>query len=210
MRKLLLYLLSAFSIKASAQVDIINVSIADSTKPILYIGVDNYVSLKGKNNYVDYSISIAGTNSTITKTGPNKYIARVAEKGTAIITYTEKGKSPVKKNFLVEIVPDPIATLAGLYDTTINRNRILINPQLQVILPNCYYQHSYRVISFQAVFINGSDSIFTFSNYNRLTEEQLKLVRQQTSGATIYFDNIRALSTDSRTVTLQPFWIKIE
>jgi hypothetical protein len=206
-----LFTLLFWGIISVAQVNIFNESLTDSSINIFYVGIENKIKLKITNYRTsNESLTISGGGGTLTKLGTDEYIVRVSSTGTCELFYSENKKIIFKKSFNVEIFDfEPLATVSGMRDTTIRTTRILINPFLTVIMPGCYLRHGFIVTSFNATFIQQGDSTVTFSAGNKLSEEQLKAIKELNSGDKIYFDKIRALGPDDRGNTLKPFWIKI-
>lgn len=195
---------------AFSQFKISCLRLTDSTKNIFYIGADNPIKVSATKNNSSYQVATDGAGSSIFKRDVNEYLVGVTKQGICTLRIKLNGKQVFKKEFISDTLSKPIATLGGMYDTAVSKSRILINPFISVIMPNCFYQHGYYVISFQAIFINGNDSTFTISKGNYLSEEQIKLVKSEDKFNKIYFNNIRALCPECRTQSLPPFWIKIE
>jgi hypothetical protein len=202
--------LISLSIKSAAQIDIECLKLTDNKRNLFYAGVDNPIKVHMNNPLDNYTISTIGAGSSLSKVGKGEYMIWVTTVDTCSIIISQNQKEVFRKIFISNVIPNPVASLRGMHDTTVKRNWILANPSLSVIFPNCYYQHGFQIISFQAVFIEAGDSTFTVTNGNLLSSEQLKLVNRQISGNTIYFNEIRGTGTDSRTIKLPSFWIKIE
>jgi hypothetical protein len=202
-------LFTILSATAYGQINIINESLTDDSKNIFYIGVDNRIRISVFDD--NYSMAITGGGGTIQKTGKGQYVVRVTAVTDLCELFVLKGTRNIfRKPYVVRTINDPVATLSGIRDTTVSRNRILLNPNLSIVIPNCYFRFNYRVVSFSASFINDQDSITTFSNGNILSPEQINLVKNAVTGSNIYFDNIRGMGADDRTRKFYPFWIKIQ
>ncbi|MDQ2751503.1 MAG: gliding motility protein GldM, partial [Bacteroidota bacterium] len=83
---------------------------ADAVK-VLYIGLDNPVSVSG-GNVGDEKVSFSMDNGTFTKDRPGHYIVRPGKPGTADITLNIEGKAQ-QFPFRVKSVPDPIAMIGA-------------------------------------------------------------------------------------------------
>ena len=209
MKLIVFNLFTILSVTTYSQVKIINESLTDSSKNIFYIGVDNWIRTSVFDN--NYSITITKGCGTIQETRKGNYIVRVSAITDLCELFLLKGtKNILRKSYLVRTIGDPVATLSGIRDTTVSRNRILLNPFLSIVIPNCFYQHNIQVVSFTAIFINDRDSLTTNANGNLLSQEQIRLVKEANPGSNIYFDNIRGHGADDRTRKFPPFWIKIE
>lgn len=199
-----------FTTVCDGQINIINQSLTDSSLNILYIGVDNRIKVAGYND--TYSLTITGAGGTFFKIEKNKYVVTVRSPTKLCEIMLLKGnKNVFKKTFRTEYIKsEPLATLAGFKDTAIKASRILLNPFISVIQPGCYYNNGNRVISFNAVFIQGADSTLTFTAGNQLSEEQIQLIKQLSFDDIIYFDDIRATCYSCRAFRLPSFWVKVE
>jgi len=208
MKLIAFILFTIISINVRGQVYIFNQNLTDISINIFYIGVDNRISILW---LADYKIAISGGGGTIQKTGKDQYVVRVTTPtDNCEIIITNGTKNIFRQSYFVRTIGDPVATLSGIRDTIVSKNRILLNPFLTVVIPNCYYNHNRRVLSFSATFINDRDSVPTITNGNLLSQDQLKLVKEANTGSKIYFDNIRAIGPDERARKLFPFWIKIQ
>lgn len=210
MKQILLYISIIFSISSYGQIEIINQSLTDSSLNLLYIGVENYIEIKSQKKLKEVQLTIAGATGNLTKIGDEKFVVRVNSADSCTLNILQSGKLLKKKLYQIKTIPDPIATLNGIKDTTISKSKFLVNPILSIVFPNCYYRSNLQIISFQATFIESGDSTFTFAHNNYLSEEQIKLAKQLSPGSKVYFDGIRARGPDSRTSALKPFWIKIK
>lgn len=205
-------ILLVIALKTAAQTDIICSKLTDSSLNYFYIGVDNPIAVIGNRITDNYTVTISGGGAMITKESANNYIvkATTVTDECKVVIIGKNGKVILKKDFKVRVIREPVATLSGIKDTTVSRNRILLNPFLSIVIPNCYFQLNYKVLSFSATFINESDSIYTTAIDNLLSLEQMKLIKEAVAGSKIYFDNIRAIGPDERARKFPPFWIKIQ
>ncbi len=83
---------------------------ADAVK-VLYIGLDNPLSVSG-GNVGDERIHVSIDNGSLSKEGPGHYIAKPGKPGKATVTLNIDGK-PQNFDFRVKTVPDPIAMVGG-------------------------------------------------------------------------------------------------
>jgi hypothetical protein len=205
-------LLLVIALKTAAQPNIICPKLTDSTLNYFYIGVDNPIEIIGNKKTDNYTLAISGGGAVITKISANHYMVKVNTQtdDCRIVIMGNNGKIILKKDFKVRVIYEPVAILSGIMDLNVSRNRILLNPFLTVMIRNCYFKIPYQIISFTAIFINGSDSIPTIANGNILSQEQTGLVRNAEIGSKIYFDNIRANEPDGRARKISPFWMKIQ
>jgi hypothetical protein len=198
------------SVGGKTQVHMYNLSLTDSTLPLLYVGVDNRLILVGGAYDVSkYEMNVSDAAS-VTKIGINEYQVRVGFVGICTVTYKEDGKIRFQKSYKTAYIPDPIATVNGFWNTSLSKAKLTLNPFLRVLIPNCYYRFHYEVISFYATFIRGFDSVSLATKSKLLSKEQIKMLGNLESGDTIFFDKIYVIGPESHTRVLAPFWIKIE
>lgn len=206
-------ILTTFSAIVNGQISISNLSLTDSTLPYLYIGIDNEISISGI-GYVDHqsSIYITGGGGMISKVGANKCLIRVSTitDECRVNIQNKKTKKIVEKVYKVRVIYLPEATLNGHHFDTVSKQELLLFPLLNVIIPKSFWRHNYRIISFEASFISNGDSIKISTQGNRFSKEQITQVRELNPGDEIYFDQIRCLGPDSRTIKLPSFWIRIK
>ena len=197
-----------FSYAAKAQPDILNISLTDSTKNILFVGVDNRLLLKNI-SLTQGSLSIR--NGVLVTKLAKEFVARVNSDSTkAVITFTKKNKVVFSKEFEIASIPDPVARLGYIPDSIASIGQILANPYLTSGC-NCYLNYPVYIISFK-LSINKvqGDEYGGFATGNKLTGEQIKQIRECSSGDKLVFTDIRALGPDSRTRKLPDFTITIK
>jgi GldM C-terminal domain len=213
MKKYLFFLLIITGISTNAQVSIYNHNLTDTTQNFLYIGVENNIIISSKGyNEATNLVMISGGGASISKQSANHYIIRASSvTDDCKIWVSEKnGKTVVEKNYKVRLAPEPVAQLGTLRNTEATISQILTNPFITTSFPDCFLKCPYKVVSFRATFVQDTDSLITLTQWNILTNEQIKNTKALVPGDNIYFDNIRANSPDSRTIKLPPFYIKIK
>ncbi len=212
MRPLIITFLFIVTVKTSAQVNIICPKLTDSTLNYFYIGVDNPIEIAGIKDPGNYAVTISGGRATMTRASTGKYIVRASsETKNCQVQLIKNNKTVFKKDFIVSMIPDPAAGLAGYYDTAMSRNAILLNPFLTVFLPNCYIKnYMIKVTSFQVTLIENNDSLSSTIRGAALGGYELDLIKKAGPGSKLLFDEIRAVLLDGRTRKLVSFWITIE
>ena len=207
-RAFLLIILSPIAFLANAQLRIVNVSLTDTSRALLYTGVENQIVIFGAR---DGKLTFSGNDIKIINSIHYNYFIYANKPGFVTISFTAYRKAPIKKQF--EIVPineKQVATLGGVRDTTVSLNFVLANPFIIGMIPHCYWDAMISIRSFDATFIYGNDRLTRTAQGDKLSTEQISLFKTLETGDKVYFDSIRALDRDSRTYLLPSFWIKIE
>src|SRR5262245_33526636 len=120
-------------LNSSAQVEIFNRSLTDSTLEIIYLGEENVIALKTK--IQREKLLVAVKNGFISTNQPYVYRWIVHEiKNSVFKVYDDKGKIISQKNFKVDSVPDPRAKIPSEKDSVSTVSGLLLNPYMQIIL----------------------------------------------------------------------------
>lgn len=107
----MLLLINCFA--APGQIRILNYDLVDSTAGILYIGIDNHLTLEVPPNR-NYSFTISGPmNPRMYKKDGAHYTARVSTAGEYRLSVSEEGKLAYQQVYKVKTIPDPVASLNG-------------------------------------------------------------------------------------------------
>jgi hypothetical protein len=203
-------LLLLLTVNSFAQIKIINRDLIDSTKNEFFIGVDNHIKLIITDREEYYSIEVNGAGSSITKTGPMEYSVRVTGIDTCKIGVYKKNTLVLTKKYTTHTIPQAVAALQYLRNTSASVSRILLNPYLRIVIPGANYRISGTIISFRTTFVINGDSTTLSCSGNVICPEQKKIIQTLIADDTIWFNDIRGNYADGRTVKFPSFWIKIE
>jgi hypothetical protein len=188
-------------------------SLIANAPDVLYIGITNRIKLENGKPGNNYIVAVNGADSRLEKSDEYVYNIRVSKTDTCRLTIkTPDDKILLEKKYTVRTIPMFRPAFAGTIDTVISKSRILANHTFYIVIPDCFYDHNSYINSFSATFIQSSsnDSTYTRSFFNRLTEEQLKLVRELNSGDQIFLSEIYAGSPDSRRQRMPDMTIRIK
>lgn len=206
--KLFLILLAGLPVFANSQIKIVNISLVDSTQPILYAGVDNEIRFKGVNQSKFTKQIEKGMFAALLD---NRFVARVSQPGdTAVIKLLDKDRLIFERKFIIAEVPPLVATVGHMNDSVATISRILVNPFLTAEC-HCYLKNDFHILNFEMTVYSAAErDLKLLSSTERLTDEQIKTIKNCKSGDKLYFDNIRATSADSRTRKLPSFTLTIK
>lgn len=177
-------LLILLPVSLFSQVEILNNSLINPKARIVYIGVDNNLSLSG----MDISkVEIYTTNGFLANgTSPGTWILKCSKKSADTLTLKKNGKIIYKQVMDVKSVPFPEIRLGSSKGIT-SKSKIAADPQLRVILPDCLLKVNLAVIQFDV----DIDEEGIISGY-RLTKNQLSLISQMKSGSKLTFTQLKA------------------
>ena len=194
-----------------------NVVVSPTKMNVLYVGVDNPISISIP-SIPDDKITATMSNGIIRRNtqGPG-WIANLTSLGnnkTNIIVSAEieKGRPKVMGSieFRVRPIPDPIPKVAGRKGGSIDRNLLMAQMVLNADLENFEFDAQFRVIEFTV-----SASIHGFlreetSKSNRITDAQKEIFRSANKGDKIYFQDIKAVGPDGKPRDLTTLYFKIQ
>ena len=196
-----------------AQVSISNLSLTDTSQNIFYIGVDNTIRISGEDyNSTKQGLAILGGGGTLFKKSPGLYTVKVKyQTDDAHLLIMENHKSVFKKNFKVRNLGfPPIASLNGFKDTIITLSQLLVNPILQISIPDCFYKLDFSVLSYKATFKQREKKTSIIVNKNELTEKHREILGRLSTGDKIYFEEIVATTGSFQNIKCLPFEITIK
>ena len=181
---------------------------------VLYIGVDNPISIAASGDANTITAEISGCGGTLTKTGTGTYTAHVASAGKATISvYMKNGTSSKlmgSREYRVKKVPDPLALVNGVdeYTTIVDRNILSNSGGLVARLKDFDFALNVRVSSFTMGTNVGGEFIERRSTTNRFTDDMLNLMRNARKGQKFFFDDIKC-QMPTGVVTLRTFTLTI-
>lgn len=178
----------------SAQVRIVNLSLKHADSALLYVGVSNLIEISGLNNYMN--LELRSNSCKVGKRENDKFEIIVLDKQQFdTLLVFQNNKLLFTKNFKIEKIPEFKPQLGFIKDYSATISQILMNSKLYLVLPNCDYQHSMRITSFEFSVLNPQNiliSNFGYTYGNELTFLQLDLIRKLKNGSKLVFENIKA------------------
>lgn len=181
---------------------------ADAVK-VLYIGLDNPLSVSG-GNVGDEKVRVSMTNGSLTKTGPGKYNARPGNPGNAIITVDADGKKS-EFNFRVKSVPDPIAKVGNNKGGVMRANEFKAQFGVRADLENFVFEGVKFTVTGYTIVLNGAGfPTLQFRQVSGASFDPVRdLIEKSRQGTTITIDEIRA-NGPGGTRTLPPIVFNLQ
>jgi hypothetical protein len=200
-----------FNLSGYSQVRIINESLTDSTRNLLYIGMDNIIRFDKKGSTINYKLIIIGCEGAMSSIGSSRYNVNVKKTGTCTIEVLENGKRVLRIEYkAVELSKDGFATLAGAHNTPITKGKLLANLFVTITIPGSYYKHNYYIRDFQAVFIINGDSTYTSARGDRFNRQQKELANKLQPGDELWINHPVMQCASGIATQMPSFWLKIE
>jgi len=204
MLRLILLSVIIFPFNLPAQVNVINRSITDSSKKIVYTGVDNRLEITGLESFK--TITITTNRGSLSKSGKLIYNLRTTSEYSFFITVIKDGLTVYYEKFNSEELSEPIARIGNIKDSIGTVDDILSNPVLSVDFPGSLYRDTCKITEFE--FRDDASDEPLRSTDNKLTEEQIKVIKKTKKKEDIIVENISAACGGS-VIELKALRIKI-
>lgn len=181
-----------------------NASIALDRMNVLYIGVDNPVSIAASGGGDDkVSATISGGGGTITKSSAGKYNVRVASPTEdCIITVTVDGKVAGSSKFRVRNIPAPTGTIGGFASgDNINAAAFRAQAGVGAYIKDFPFDIKYEVVSYSMSIDDDDGDIKTADCTGSYFSNLANTYKNQYSkpGRMVTIDNLRARGPDGKT-----------
>jgi gliding motility-associated protein GldM len=193
-----------------------SVSVSADKMNVLYIGVDNPISVAAAGVPAeDITATINGEGGSLTKVGPGKYMARVNAVGqtTVNVSANIEGQERNMGNmvFRTKRIPDPIAEIGNSKGGAFSAAAFRVQEGVAAVLEDFVFDAKFVVTSFTIGFDGtGFDNYMErTSNSAYFTPEIKELISRCRPGTRVYIDDIRAKGPDGTTRTLPPIAFKL-
>lgn len=207
MKLIVSFLVLLYGPVAISQVRLVNNSLTDSTKTLLYIGIDNDIQLltpKGKTG--NYKLIATGAKATVlspdekkeNSSATRKYIIRVGTAGDCKLVIQHNGKTVWQKIYRAEETGYRSTSIAGLYTSNaeIDKATLLANPVVMLdTLSGSYWKHGVIVTAFSVTYAVGDSILFIRTIGNTFSPEQIKQIQESKSGDLITLESIEAIDS---------------
>lgn len=172
---------------------------------VLYIGVDNPISISASaaKSDNDISASLSGGGS-ISRAGKDGWIARVTTPGEATVNVSGKtmdgdNKSFGSVKFRVKRIPDPKATLGGNVNLTskIQKGTLLSQGGIVAVLEGFDFECRFNVTEYTLIFApSGQDVVNKVIQGPVITPDVKTILSRVKAKDIVVFDNIKAVGCD--------------
>lgn len=150
MRNWTLTYLIFFPLTILAQADIKNSSLIDSKLDILYSGIENRIIVSGLEN--DTTLKLISSTGEVLESkwdnDPNIFIVKAGFADADTLKLYHADKLMLARVYQVKKIGNPIPQLGYITDTKATSRQILENPILNVVIPDCFYDHRIQIFYF--------------------------------------------------------------
>lgn len=181
-----------------------NASIALDKMNVLYIGVDNPISVAASGGGDDkVQVSISGGGGSVTKTGAGHYNVRVGSPtDDCVITVSVDGKVAGSSRFRVRSIPAPTGTVGGFASgDNVNAGAFKAQSGVGAYIKDFPFDIQYDVVSYSISVDNDEGDIVSENVQGVYFSNRAKQMINQNvkPGKTVTIDDLRAKGPDGRT-----------
>jgi hypothetical protein len=186
-------------------------AVALSKMNVLYIGVDNPVTI-AVSNHDPSELKVSIDNGSIVNLDEshNNFSIHPKQVGRASLSIYIGDKLISREEFRVKFVPDPVAKIAGKKGGIISKSELLKAGKVQVFMENFDFDLSFRVTSFS--FPEYKDGVMhdAVSKGENFTDLQIESIKTFKSGQKFYIVDIKCAGPDGRIRELGALAFQIE
>lgn len=172
---------------------------------VLFIGVDNPVTISGSGSVDQIKATISGGGGVLLGTGAHRIVRVTEQTDDCVITITTPdGKStPVK--FRVRPIPDPVPMVGQNKSGDMPASLFKSQAGVRAILENFYYKTQFNVTSFRITGDGaGFEDIEEATNTGAEWNEARRIISKCRPGSYIYIEDIYAVGPDGKRRKLTP------
>ncbi|MEO6069058.1 MAG: gliding motility protein GldM [Chitinophagaceae bacterium] len=180
---------------------------------VLYIGVDNPVSIAASGGAEQLNPSIVGGGGSLTKVGPGKYIARVStQTDDCKIVVNVAGKTAGQQVFRVRSIPDPVASVGNMPSgSRINAGAFRSQAGVGAGIKDFPFELKYSVTAFTVIGDAEDGGIDEAPcTGNTWSPRARSIINRMKPGGIVTIENIRAVGPDGRSRALPALLYNIQ
>lgn len=184
-----------------AQDDLV-VSVAADRMNVLYIGVDNPITVAVAGISND-NIQVSSEDVAVLPQGDGKYILQATRPGEVKVKVESQGKLLKEAVFRVKRVPDPVGMVGSKNGGTVMAHELQEQKEMIALLENFDFDAYCEIVSFNVIKISRrNDPVEVTNKGNTFGEQTLELFRLAVPGDTYYIRNIKAKCPGDMTARL--------
>lgn len=173
---------------------------------VLFIGVDNPITISGSGAVEQLQVSASGGGAVITGNGSHRFVRVTQETDECLISVrTPDGKvTPVR--FRVRSIPNPTPFIGNNESGDIAAAAFKSQAGVRAYVTNFFYETQFNVTSFRIVGDGAGfdEGVEEKNNTGAAWNEARSIINKCRPGSFITIDEIRAIGPDGRTRKLTP------
>ena len=189
--------LRSYPFSTEYQVGVSSTVISPTKMNVMYIGVDNPISIS-MSGVPSERMSVSMTNGSITKSG-SEWIAKPSSPGNAKITVraTVDGRNlEGSMDFRIKMLPTPIAKIGNRPGGRIDKNVLASQTGVVAEMEDFVFDLRYQVTQFSLGIVTPQGERIEPSTSAAITPAQKSLINGVTKGGKVFITNIKARGPD--------------
>jgi gliding motility-associated protein GldM len=193
----------------NAQNDEYVVAVSPTKMNVLYMGVDNPVSIAVTG--ADYGKETATLDNGSINGKNGNYTVRVTKPGVVTISVKLGDKIVSEQKFRVKKIPDPRAIIKGNYGkTSFSKQELKDAGGIAVLLENFDFDIEFDVIEFGISAVVEGYAYEARANNSNFSKQQIELIDKLEEGQKFYIEGIMVKAPDGTSRRLGAFSCKIK
>jgi len=172
---------------------------------VLFIGVDNPVTISGSGSVDQIKASISGGGGVLNGGGAHRTIRVTQETDDCVISVTTPDGKTTRVPFRVRSIPDPSPMIGTFKSGNIPAAQFKGQQGVRAIVENFYYKTQFNVTTFRMTGDgNGFEDIMEANNTGAAWNECQNIVNKCRAGSFVTIEDIYAVGPDGRRRRLNP------
>ena len=172
---------------------------------VLFIGVDNPVTISGSGSVDQIKASISGGGGVLSGSGAKRSIRVSQETDDCFVSVVTPDGKTTRMQFRVRSIPDPTPMIGTYKSGNIPAAQFKGQQGVRAIVENFYYKTQFNVTSFRITGDgNGFEDIMEANNTGAEWNEARNIVGKCRAGSFITIEDIYAVGPDGRRRKLTP------
>ena len=172
---------------------------------VLFIGVDNPVTISGSGSVDQIKASIRGGGGSMSGGGAKRTVRVTQETDDCVISVTTPDGKVTNVPFRVRSIPDPTPMIGTYKSGNIPASYFKSQAGIRAIVENFYYKTQFNVTSYRMTGDgNGFDDIMEANNTGAEWNEARGIIGKARPGSFITVEDIYAVGPDGRRRKLTP------
>jgi gliding motility-associated protein GldM len=172
---------------------------------VLFIGVDNPVTISGSGSVDQIKAGISGGGGSMSGGGAKRTVRVTQETDECVISVTTPDGKVTRVPFRVRSIPDPTPMIGTYKSGNIPAAYFKSQAGVRALVENFYYKTQFNVTRFRITGDGaGFDDIIEANNTGATWSEAQRIVDKCRPGSYVYIEDIYAVGPDGRSRKLTP------
>jgi len=180
----------SFSRNFSYEVGDRSVAISLDKMNVMYVGVDNPISLSVA-GVSSYDIKVSASGLKLKKKNGGNYVAKPTKIGEGSITISGGALKPVTKKYRIKKIPDPVMRLGSKTGGSMKKAEFQAQQGLIPILENFDFNAKCSVDGFEVTRVRNGDASTAVNKSARFKGDAQRLIKNAKRKDVFYFEKIK-------------------